>query len=105
MAEHVHTTPTPITRRRRKPAVQVGGVTVEAKLPADAQAIVAAVRDKTQQQSADLTKRMQEMVALLRDRHREQAEKLVPIGVQMDRPMLDDFIEIGRRMLAGRAMA
>jgi hypothetical protein len=105
MAEHAHNTPAVITRRRRKPPAQVGGVVVEQKLPADAQAIVAAVRDKSRQQSADLTKRMQETLVLMRQQHREQAEKLVPIGMQMDRPMLDDFIEIGRRMLAGRGMA
>lgn len=46
--------------------------------------------------------RMQELLAVTGQLHRERAEELVPIGFAMDRSMLDEFIEIGQRMLGSR---
>ena len=94
----------PEPQGRRSASTQVGGVTREPKLPTDAQAIVAAVRGESQQQSADLSKLMREVADLAHARHCEHAKNLLPIGERMTRVMLDDYIEIGRRLLAGRGV-
>jgi hypothetical protein len=74
------------------------------KRPTGADAIVAEVMARSRRQTADITQRLRECVVLLEARHRERVNELCPIGLKMDRPTLDSFIEIGQRLLAGRGV-
>jgi hypothetical protein len=90
--------------RQRKPAAQGGNVVPMPKRPTESEAIVAAVTSASKRQSDALTQQMREVVAAMHVRHREHAQQLVAIGVRMDRPTLDDFIEIGWRLLAAKGL-
>ncbi len=104
MAEHDLTTPKPTPRKRRTLSPAAGSNVVA--LPArrtGTDAIVADVMGRSRRQEEEITRRLQECVAVFKARHRERANELLPIALKMDRPTLDNFIEIGQRMLAGRA--
>ena len=62
--------------------------------------IVRAVQGKSARVGQDITRQLQELVAFANAQHRTRAEALFPIGVEMNRDTLDDWIEIGQRMLA-----
>jgi hypothetical protein len=64
---------------------------------------VAEVMARSKRQSDDLTRQMQDMLVRMDARHRERANELIPIAVKMDRPTLDNLIEIAQRMLGARA--
>lgn len=104
-ATNTPTTPAVIVRRRRSAPAQVGAVTRTPKLTPATQNIIAEVHAESKQQSTKVSRLLQECLALAQARHRETAAELVPIGIQMDMPMLMDFLEIGRRMLAARGRA
>jgi hypothetical protein len=104
MAEHALTTPKPTIRRRRA-LVPAAGTNVVAlpKRPTGADAIVAEVMAESKRQSDSILETLNECIAALRQRHRERVnQRLVPLGLSMDAPMLANFIEIGQRMLAAR---
>lgn len=94
-----------VVRRKRAAPAQVGAVVRTTKLTPATQDIIADVRAKSKQQDTKVSRLLHECLVLAQARHRERADELVPIGIQMDMPMLMDFIEIGRRMLAGRGTA
>ena len=62
------------------------------------ESIVRDVQERSRRQSQEITDRLRSLTEMLEEQHREEAKKLLPIGYAMDRPTLDDFIEIGRRM-------
>jgi len=101
MAEHSDSTPASAARRRtRRAPAQLGNVVTLPKRLTGTDAIVAEVTGRSKWESESLLEQMRSLQVVLDARHRERANELVPIGVRMCRPMLDDFIEIGRRMLA-----
>jgi hypothetical protein len=88
---------------RRKPA-QVGNVVALRKQVETTEEIIASVRKRSRAQTGVFAARMQETLALLQERHRRHAQdQLLPIAYAMPRVTLDDWIEIGRRMLGGKA--
>ena len=68
-------------------------------------AICASVRAKSKRERDSLLEQMREITVAPQARHREKANELSPIAMRMDAPMLQDFIEIGQQLLAGRAGA
>ena len=84
----------------RRKAQQMGNVVRLPTRPSGADAIMANVLGEAQAQSSRMSERLQAMVDAVEARHRERAQGLVQIGVQMDGPTLASFLEIGRRLLA-----
>ena len=99
MAEHTNTTPG--LRRPRRP----DNVVALPRRPTETEAIVAEVEARAKQQKDVISARLRELVAWGQAQHRERANELVQIGLQMDRPTLDNLIEIGQRMLGARGGA
>jgi hypothetical protein len=97
------TTPTAAVRRRRLTATPTSNVVALPKRLTGTDAIVAEVTGRSKQQSDDLCRRMDKIIVQLEARKRETANELLIIGMKMDMGMMMDLIEIGRRMLAGRA--
>jgi hypothetical protein len=89
--------------RKRNDRAQTGNVVTLPKRPTGTEAIIAGVAARSKAQSDELCRMLDEVTAVLKARQREEANELIIIGMKMHRPMMDDFIEIGRRMLAGRA--
>ena len=104
------TTLTPTTRRRVAklatiPPTPVTNVVTLPKRLTGADAIVAEVQARSKQQSESLIARMEEITTALRARQLERAKELIPLAMKMDRPMVDDLVEIAQRMLASRGRA
>jgi hypothetical protein len=94
----------PTRRNRRTPAAQVGNV-VALRAPVETTAdIVASVRARHQQQEEDILARLRNLVAEATEIHRARARDCLPIGYAMDRPTLDEWIEIGQRMLGKKGL-
>ena len=89
----------PVSGRRRKAPAQVGNVVPLHARKETSEEIVRAVRGRSMAQELEISRRLRETLTLLEERHRERAQECIPIGMTMDRPMLDDWIEIGQRML------
>ena len=91
-----------MSARQRKPSVQTSNVVPMPRRPTETEAIVATVTGESRRQRATISQGLREALDALEVRHRAHAQQLVGIGVQMDRPTLDDFIEVGRRLLAAK---
>ena len=109
--EGISTTITGVAKRNRssaKPSRAGGTGTNVIALPrriSSAEAIAADTLASSEMQESLLLGQMRELGALLKAQHRARAQELLPLALKMDRPMLDSFIEIGQRLLAGWARA
>ncbi len=103
MAEHAHTTSTTLARKhartRPKPAVAAGNI-VPLRAPIETTAdIVADVQAKARLAKDKVRRSLANAIAALEEQHRARVHECLPIGFAMDRGTLDDWIEIGQRML------
>ena len=85
-------------RAKRAPR-QVGNVVPLRPEPESTEDIVRNVEERRLTPENQILGMLEGLNAGLEVRHRERAQQCVPIGVAMTRATLDDWIEIGRRML------
>jgi hypothetical protein len=90
----------PVRRARRKGPAQIGDVAPVGPSKQTTEDIVNSVRDKSRKQAEKTSALLQDLCRITDQRHRKHAQKCVEIGYAMCRPELDDWIEIGERMLA-----
>ncbi len=90
----------PPRKRGALRAVPPSNVVALPKRPTGADAIVAEVLAKSQQQEEEISRRLRELVAITSANHRGRVNDLCPLGMAMTRPTLEKFIEIGQRLLA-----
>ena len=90
----------PVRRTRsRKPPVQVGKI-VPLHVPKETtEDIVRDVRERTREVEKAITAKLQALVVAVEARHRERVQDCIPLGMAMDRTLLDDWITIGERLL------
>ncbi len=86
-------------RARRKAPVHVGNVVPLRPAPETTEDIERDVEERSRRKEAEIHGMLQAAVATLNVRHRKHAQQCASIGYSMDRPTLDNWIEIGRRML------
>ena len=84
--------------RSRKPPQQVGGVE-RRPAPDTAADIVRDVRQCSQRADKAISEKLQALVVLAEACHRKRVEDCIPLGMAMDRTLLDDWISIGERLL------
>jgi hypothetical protein len=94
--------PAPQNRRALSPAKGSNVFALPKRFTGD-EAIVAEVMARSEQQNETLLQHMRELTVLLQAQHRKKANELLPIALRMDRQTLDNFIEVGRRMVGARA--
>lgn len=104
-AKIILTTPNRAARRPRTAPALPSNVVALPKRYTGTEAIVADVMGRKQREDAVMLQKLHELTIVLDARHRKRCNKLLPIALRMDRPMLDDLIEIGRRMLSERVGA
>ena len=92
----------PARRTRRNPPAQVGNVVFLHPAKEAEQDIIRCLQKRNRQRESQIAAGLSPAVATLDGRHREYAQECAALGYAMCRSTLDDWIEIGERMLAAQ---